>query len=428
MADGPIPLNGAPEQGDGLDGWTPTLTSPEVLTPLPMVDQALPIISMFAGLVGRGRLARYRIAILRELATQPRSKLAMRAIHESIAWMESSSVTRLVQDLRGVNLLTYDSRNDVYQLSREARVVAAVCGALTASDVDYGRIIKVLAATMRLADAMNAPSEVAYSTFLSAIAVLEFDYEELQRLHADYSEESLLEAATMAGTHVEDMRALLDEQADMFARFHGDINFLDHDHRAHDLIASIGHLADEVVTQLSKRAGLRLRGAMRVDRKDLRGVLEQATVDELADLVAHSARAPMFLSSVNTVAAFTALNNYLDRTPQRPSPPPQPINLPLYAPVTTERDSIDLAVEALQQLALDRAPLSDWVANHSWEGALLRNVQAVEAWSRHGPAGDGTLGVQLDARSDLKHLGRGGVGWMSTTLVSPAGGADNDSC
>ena len=33
---------------------------------------------------------------------------------------------------------------------REARVVAAVCGALTTSGVDYTRIIKILAATMRL--------------------------------------------------------------------------------------------------------------------------------------------------------------------------------------------------------------------------------------------------------------------------------------
>jgi hypothetical protein len=36
---------------------------PEQLTPLPLVEQALPIVAMFAGLVGRGRLARYRVPL-----------------------------------------------------------------------------------------------------------------------------------------------------------------------------------------------------------------------------------------------------------------------------------------------------------------------------------------------------------------------------
>lgn len=427
MADQPIPLDGAFGLDDALEGWTPTLTSSEGLTPLPMVDQALPIIGLFAGLVGRGKNARYRIAILRELATQPRSKLSIRAIQDSISWMESSSVTRLVQNLRAASLLTYDNRNEVYQLSREARVVAAICGALTTSGVDYGRIIKVLAATMRLADAMNAPSQIAYSTFLSAIAVLEFDYEELQRLHADYSEESLVEAAKMAGSHVRDMKSLLEEQTDMFARFHSDFDFLEHDHRAHDLIASIGHLADEVVTQLSRRAGLRLRGALRVDRQDLRSMIENASIEELADLVADSARPPVFLSAVNTVAAFAALDDYLDRTRQRPLPPPQPTDLTLHPPAHPDVDPITVAVRALQQLAADHAPLSDWVVTDTWTGAIFRNVHAVEAWSRHGPGGDDSLGVLMDARTDLDNLDRGEVGWMSKTLVRPADGTDDDS-
>jgi hypothetical protein len=428
MADHPIPLEESFAQDHALEGWTPTLLSPEDLTPLPMVDQALPIIGMFAGLVGRGRLARYRVAILRELATQPRSKLSIRAIHDSISWMEPSSVTRLVQNLRGADLLSFDSRNDIYQLGREARVVAAVCGALTTSGVDYARIIKVLAATMRLADAMNAPSEIAYSTFLSAIAVLEFDYEELRRLLNDYSEGSLLEAARMAGGHVDDMRSLLDEQADMFARFHSDVDFLEHDQRAHHMIASVGHLAAEVVTQLSRRADLRLRGALRVDRQDLRSMIEGAPVEELADLVADSARAPVFLSAVNTVAAFTALDDYLGKVRQRPIPPPPPTTLQIHTPADPDGDPIALAVRALEQLAADAAPLADWVVRHTWNGALNRNVQAVEAWSRHGPGGDGSLHVLIEAAIDLDYLSRGEVGWMSSTLLSNRpDGADGDT-
>jgi hypothetical protein len=112
-----------------------------------------------------------------------------------------------VQHIRDARLLDYDSRADVHQLNREARVVAAICEALSAA-VDYARIIKILAATMRLADAMNAPAEVPYATFLSAIAVLEFDRSELDRLMDDYSDDSLLEAAMMTESHVEYMRSL----------------------------------------------------------------------------------------------------------------------------------------------------------------------------------------------------------------------------
>lgn len=393
-----------------------------------MIDQALPIISMFAGLVGHGDLARYRIAILRELAAQPRSRLSIRAMQDCVAWMEPSSVTRLVQDLRKTQLLAYDARADIYQLTREARVVAAICGALTTSGVDYGRIIKVLAATMRLADAMNAPSRVAYSTFLSAIAVLEFDYEELQRLFDDYSEESLLEAATMAAVHVEDMRALLEEQEDMFARFHGDIEFLEHDQRAHHMIASVGHLAADVVTQLSRRAGLRLRGALRVDRQKLRSMIEEVSVEELADLMADSARPPVFLSALNTVAAFTAFDDYLSRVRQRPPPLPQPTSLQVHGPADLDVDPISIAANALERLGADHAPLSDWVVQHTWRGALLRNMLAVEAWSRHGPGGDNSLNALLQAKVDLQHVSSGEVGWMSQTVLSSRPpGTDRDT-
>ena len=92
---------------------------------------------------------------------------------------------------------------------------------------------------MRLADGTNAPGEMAYATFLSAIAVLEFDRSELDRLMDDYSDDSLLEAAMMTGSHVEDMRSLREEQADMFARFHGDPQSLEYDQRAHYMIASL---------------------------------------------------------------------------------------------------------------------------------------------------------------------------------------------
>ncbi|MGN9911124.1 hypothetical protein ACTMTJ_26565 [Phytohabitans sp. LJ34] len=429
MIDGPRVDPDGYGQDRSADSWTPTLLIHEDLTPLPVVDQALPIIGLFARLVGRGPLARYRVAILRELATQPRARLSIRVIQDCVAWMDPLSVSRLVQDLRTAELLSYDSRTSVYQLTREARVVAAVCGALTTTGVDYSRIIKVLSATMRLAEAMNAPSQMAYEAFLNAIAVLELDYEELRGLLNDFSEEALLEAARMAGTHVQDMQTLLEEQQDMFARFQGDPLFLEHDQRAHDVIASVGRLADEVVTHLSRRADLRLRGTLRVDRQDLRKAIEETGVEELADLVRDSARSPVFLSAVNTVAAFTALDDYLGRIRERPLPPPPPSALSIRAPLTVGDNPVDRAVSALERLAASgSALLSDWVVDNGWDEALRRNVQAVEAWSRHGPSGDGTLRAVLDARTDLLRLDMFDVGWMSATWVrSPSAGAADDA-
>jgi hypothetical protein len=48
-------------------------------------------------------------------------------------------------------------------------------------------------------------------------------------------------------------------------------------------------------------------------------------------------------------------------------------------------------------------------------------ASAVEAWSRHGPGGDGTLNALLDARPGVAAVGRDGVGWMSVTTVKLAG-------
>lgn len=411
------------------DGWTPALTVAERFTPLPLVEQALPIVTMFAGLVGHGRLARYRVAMLRELAVLPRARLPIRTIHDSVPWMEQTSATRLVRDLRSAGLLAYDPRAETYQLTREARVVAAVCGALTTSGVDYTRIIKILAATMRLADAMNAPSEVAYATFLSAIAVLEFDYEELRRLLDDYSDASLLEAARMAESHVEDMRSLLDEQADMFARFHGDAQFLDHDQRAHHMIASLGRLAAEVISSLSKRAGMRMRGTLRVTREDLRGMAAGSDTEALAALVSGSARAPVFVPAPDTVAAFTSLDEYLSRDPRRPLPPPEPADLRLDPADSPEADPADAAARALEELAVaGEAGLHEWVVCGTWEGAVGRMIDAVEAWSRYGPSGDSSLLVELDARRDLCRIGEHEVGWFSLTAVrKPKGGPPRDA-
>jgi len=332
--------------------------------------------------------------------------------------MEQSSVTRMVQDLRAAGLLIYDSRGGTYQLGAEARVVAAICGALTSSGVDYARIIKILAATMRLADAMSAPAKVAYATFLSAVAVLEFDYDELTRLLDDHSDQSLLEAARMAESHVEDMRSLLEEQADMFARFQEDAQFLEHDQRAHHMIASLGRRADEVVVLLSRRASMRLHGDLRVDRQDLRNMVVQCDIETLASLVRDTAPVPVFLPAQDAVAAFSALDEYLGRERRRPLQPPQPVELDLQSPGDPEIDPADIAVRRLRELvSAGDAMLHDWVVCGTWSDAACRVIDAVEAWSRYGPAGDMTIGIELNALHGVRRIADREVGWMSLTAV-----------
>lgn len=101
MADPHTVVDGDVSAERPSEGWTPDLRVSEDLTPLPYVDRALPILGLFAGLVGRGTLIRYRVALLRELAAQPRARMKIWETQESVDWLEPASVTRLMQDLRG---------------------------------------------------------------------------------------------------------------------------------------------------------------------------------------------------------------------------------------------------------------------------------------------------------------------------------------
>src|SRR5262249_10552185 len=113
-------------------------------------------------------------------------------------------------------------------------------------------------------------------------------------------------------------------------------------------------------------------------------------------------------------------DDYLGRAPQPATPPPPPRRLPVEPAPTGSVDPIRLAADALATLAAQGgAPLTDWVVQDHWPGALSRMASAVEAWSRHGPSGDGTLPADLDVRPEMTAVTRYGVGWMSVTEVRP---------
>jgi hypothetical protein len=399
--------------------WQPVILVPEALTPLPQVDQALPVLGLFAGLLGR-RHARYKVAVLRELAVQPRTRFKIREVHEAVHWMEQRSTTRLVRELRMAGLLLYDSGSESYRLGHEARVVATVCGALTVPEISYARIIKVFSSAIALARAVGAPEDAAYAAFLSAIAILEADREHLQHLIDDYSEQALLEAAELARVHVADMEDLLDEQKEAFARFQADPRFLGHDQRAHHVIAQLGRLAAEVVMLLSRRASEIMRGGLRFDRQDLRDLIATRDLDALAQLVADSTFLPAALATNDPVTAFAALDDYLGRAEQVPAAPPPPIRLRPQPPPDPGPSQVDVAARALGELALaGGAPLADWVVADTWTDAVGRMTCAVEAWSRDGPSGNGTLPADLDPQTRVTRLDRDGVAIMSETLVRP---------
>lgn len=417
-----------PGPGDAADaerdGWEPTLTVPVTLTPLPDVERALPILGLFGSLLGR-RHERYKVAILSNLTRETRARWKIREIQEAVSWLEPSSTTRLVTDLRHAGLLLYDPALDSYRLSHEARVVAAVCGALTVPEISYGRIIRVLGKAMALAEATGAPEEATYAPFLSAIAILESDREHLMRLIDDRSEDALLEAAELARLHVGDMQDLLDEQAELFARFHADPAFLEHDQRAHTLIAVVGRLAAEVVAALSERADELMRGGLRFDRQDLRDLVTDLDLDALAEIPGPPS-VPATVAPLDPVALFASLDDYLGRADRVPTEVPEPQPLAVAASPDPGPDAFDRAAETIAALAAaSGGPLADWVVDGTWHESVARHSAAIEAWSRHGPAGDGTLAATLVARRELEHHRRGGVEHLSRTDVEPLAGGDD---
>jgi hypothetical protein len=49
-------------------------------------------------------------------------------------------------------------------------------------------------------------------------------------------------------------------------------------------------------------------------------------------------------------------------------------------------------------------------------------IDAVEAWSRYGPTGDGSMHVGFDARCARLRIGDRGVGWFSLTVLRKSAG------
>ncbi|HTT94545.1 MAG TPA: hypothetical protein VMF55_07715 [Solirubrobacterales bacterium] len=102
--------------GDG--GPEPVLRIPEGLTPLPAVDAAMPLLEHFATVVGRKR-ARFKIALLKTLQGDGAGRWKIRRLQEIVHWLEPSSVTDIVAELKTVDVLSYEPITGFYRLTPE---------------------------------------------------------------------------------------------------------------------------------------------------------------------------------------------------------------------------------------------------------------------------------------------------------------------
>jgi hypothetical protein len=82
----------------------PRLLVPENRTPLPDVDRAMPLLSLFPAVIGRRR-GRYKVALLKTLQTDGAGRWKIRNIQDAVFWLEPVVVAELVRELRDSGVL-----------------------------------------------------------------------------------------------------------------------------------------------------------------------------------------------------------------------------------------------------------------------------------------------------------------------------------
>jgi hypothetical protein len=125
---------------------------------------------------------------------------------------------------------------------------------------------------------------------------------------------------------------------------------------------------------------------------------------------------------VGAAAALAALDAHLGRPEPVVVPLPEPTLLPIESPEVVP-DFVLLAADVMTWLAgLGETDLARWVVGGTWAEATARMAAVVEAWSRWGPAGDGSLAAELDPRPRQEVVGHDEVGVISWTGVRAPGG------
>jgi hypothetical protein len=358
----------------------------------------------FAELLGQP-YQRLKVAVLRQLAGLPEPSWSLAEAGQALTWLEPATANRLLSELRSDGLVVevdrygQPGRPPAWRLSDEGHLVATVCAVLAAPAIAPERAVKVLGAAMALARAAGVDERATFAPFVAATAVLERDLAALHRLIDRGEDAAITAAAEVAAVHLADLA----EMARQVARPGG------HEAEREAAAAVAGRLHALVEEVRGTPAG----GA----GEDLRQLVAATDPAELAGLVAGRLQLPPAVAPVRATAALAALDGHLGRPEPVVVPLPEPTLLPIESPEVVP-DFVLLAADVMTWLAgLGETDLARWVVGGTWAEATARMAAVVEAWSRWGPAGDGSLAAELDPHPRLEVVGHDEVGVISWTGV-----------
>ena len=410
-------------------------------SPPPPAGRAVPSLGPFAELLGQP-YQRLKVAVLRQLAGLPASSWSLADAGQALTWLEPATANRLLSELRTDRLVVEVDRYGqpggppAWRLSDEGHLVATVCAVLAAPATAPERAVKVLAAAMALARAAGVDERAAFAPFVAATAVLERDLATLHQLIDQGADDALGAAAAVAGAHLADLA----EMARQVARPGGHEPEREHAAAVAGRLRSLlDELAADPVGALQpqppvagaadregSRPGAGEGGAVHSPRPDvgpatLRELVAATDPATLAGLVAGRLHLPPAVTPVRAGDVLAALDEHLGRPEPVTVPPPEPALLPIESPEVVP-DFVLLAADVMTWLAgLGESDLATWVVGGTWAEASARMAAVVEAWSRWGPAGDGSLAAELDPRPRLEVVGHDEVGVVSFTGVRAPG-------
>ena len=380
-------------------------------SPQPPAGRAVPSLGPFAELLGQP-YQRLKVAVLRQLAGLPEPSWSLAEAGQALTWLEPATANRLLSELRTDGLVVEVDRYGqpggppAWRLSDEGHLVAAVCAVLAAPAIPPERAVKVLAAAMALARAAGVDDRAAFAPFVAATAVLERDLAALHRLIDQGDDDRLAAAAEVADARLADLA----EMARQVARPGGHEPEREH---AAAVAGRLRSLLDELAAG-PEAAPAEATGSP----ADL---VAAADPGALAGLVAGRLRLPPAVPPVRATDALAALDQHLGRPEPVTVPLPEPTLLPIESPEVVP-DFVLLAADVITWLAgLGESDLARWVVGGTWAEASARMAAVVEAWSRWGPAGDGSLAAELDPQPRLEVVGHDEVGIVSWTGVRTRG-------
>jgi hypothetical protein len=396
-------------------------TEPGQAPEAPPAGRAAPSLGPFAELLGQP-YQRLKVAVLRELAALPSPSWPLADAEQALTWLEPATAHRLLGELRADGLLVEaeqpvggrsPERRDAWRLSDEAQLVAAVCAILAAPRIAPERAVKVLGAVMALAGAAGVDDRAAFAPFVAATSVLDRDHVALLRRIGEGDDDAVAAAAALAATHLADMAALAALAERDGARHQAERQ------RAAAVGGRLQSLVDAVAaaTTAGQADGGPPRDRWAPTAAELRAVVTATDLNTLAGLVAGRRRLPPAVPPVRAGATLAALDEHLGRPEPEIVPLPEPTLLPIESPEVVP-DFVQLAADVMTWLAgLGDTDLAKWVVGGTWAEATARMAAAVEAWSRWGPAGDGSLKADLDPHARFELVGHDEVGIVSWTGV-----------